>query len=94
MTEAVTTTDEIEDPSGATYRRVGNQVLLGGQAACGNSPLVFTLPAGFRPAESLTFTAPRDTGVVVRVHILTDGSVMTELGEGSVSFDKIAFPVT
>jgi hypothetical protein len=85
-------TGVLEDPSGATYRKVGNDVTLGGEVPGGNSSLIFLLPQGFRPAKELSFSARRDNGEVVTVHVMPDGSVMTELGEGAVQLDSITFP--
>ena len=77
------------------YRRVGKMVEIQGVISSGStsvsgSPVVFTLPASYRPTASLVFAVPRQGGTARQLTVMAGGDVnFQSLESGAVNYISI-----
>lgn len=75
------------------YRKIGSFVYLKGAAASGTvNATIFTLPAGYRPAQNSVFAIRDGSGNVQALDCNSDGTVVLEAGSNVyVTMDVIRF---
>lgn len=83
---------------GATYKKVGGQVVLngiiaGGTVSTGSTGQAFVLPSGWRPSTPRQVYATTSNGALGRVDVFSTGEVRVVSGSNVwVSLDPVAFP--